>query len=120
MATILYAEDDDDLSALIVRWLESKSHKVQLVKSGVEALEFLEFERYDLILLDWNLPDGNGISICETLRSQNITTPVIMLTGSSESAAKQSGIKAGANQVFYKPPDLKELGASIDSLSTPK
>ena len=116
MAKILYVEDDSDLSGLLVRWLSTKKHTAQLVTSGLEALECLEFEQYDLVLLDCNLPDVDGLEICKQFRSNNGITPIILLTGSSGSEIAESGMKAGANVVLHKPPDLAKLSASINSL----
>ena len=116
MAKILYAEDDSDISELIILWLEKRSHVVQLVESGLEALECLEFDSYDLVLLDQNLPDCDGLRICRTFREKNKRTPVIMLTGGRGASSHEDGIAAGANEVLFKPPDLAMLAARMDAL----
>ncbi len=118
MAKILYAEDDDDISELMVIWLEQNSHIVQLVATGLEALECLEFEKYDLVLLDRNLPGCDGITVCRTFREKNQTTPVIMLTGGRGASSSEEGITAGANEVLFKPPDLDGLVGRISALLT--
>ncbi len=117
MAKILYAEDDKDLSAMIKQWLQLECHDVDEVDSGLEALERLEFNNYDLLLLDWNLEDFDGLEICQTFRATNKATPIILLTGNKATDLQESGLRAGANRVFRKPPDLDVLIASINELS---
>ena len=104
MAKILYAEDDEDISEMMVLWLQRKSHAVQLVETGLQALECLEFERYDLLLLDGNMPDCDGVSVLKAFREKDKKTPVIILTGSSGVASREYMINAGATEVFFKPP----------------
>ena len=113
MAKILYVEDDTDLSGLMVRWLQIRQHTVQLVATGYDALEYLEFDKYDLIILDNGLPDLDGLSVCRTFRKKNRVTPIIMLTGRPDANLIEDSLKAGANQVLAKPPNMKELAESI-------
>jgi DNA-binding response OmpR family regulator len=116
MAKILYAEDDRDLSAMVIQWLKLEQHEVDDVESGTEALEHLEMISYDIIILDWNLPDLDGLNVCEIFRSKNGSTPIVLLTGMRGKEVKETGIKAGANKIFLKPPDLPALCAYINEL----
>ena len=116
MAKILYAEDDGDISAMMVLWLEQKSHVVRLVETGLEALECLEFENFDLVMLDQNLPEVDGIGVCRTFREKNKNTPVIMLTGRAEASSRENGITAGADEVLFKPANFAVLATVIKAL----
>lgn len=117
MAKILYIEDDRDLSSLLMLWLTRRKHTVLLAQTGLDAMELLEFDRFDLILMDWSLPDMKGTDICENYRKQNGKTPIIMLTGSAGPEIIDIATAAGANLVLLKPPDLPALGAAIESLA---
>ena len=116
MARILYAEDDKDLSAMLIQWLKTLNHEVDDVTSGAEALEYLEYKEYDVVLLDWSLPGIDGVQVCEKFRAKNAQTPIILLTGRRERDTKEIGIKSGATRVCLKPPDLDVLKACIDDL----
>ena len=120
MAKILYAEDDNDLASLIIHFLTTQSHVVERVVSGLDALEHLEFENYDIAILDNKLSDMDGIKVCETFRSKNGTTPIVLLTGSNDPGISEHGIKAGANKVFFKPAELVTIAACIKELTAGK
>jgi len=118
MSRILYAEDDEDLSDLTVQWLTQCSHMVDKVESGLAALEFLELNEYDLILLDCNLLHMNGLEVCKLYRSRKGLTPIILMTGSQDKDILKKGVLAGANTVLVKPPDLDALELFIQKLAS--
>jgi len=69
MAKILIAEDDENLATFVKDWLESERHLVERAADGRTAYELLRLTSYDLIILDWNLPEMTGPEICKSLRS---------------------------------------------------
>lgn len=116
MAKILIVEDDLQLAALVARWLQKESHVVEHVDNGGEALQRLRFDSYDLIILDWNLPEVEGIDILRDFRSRGGRTPVLMLTGRKSIEEKVKGLEVGADDYLPKPFDGRELTARIRAL----
>lgn len=116
MAKILIVEDDLQLAALVQRWLQKDSHVVEHVDNGGEALQRLRFDSYDLIILDWNLPEVEGIDILKDFRSRGGRTPVLMLTGRKSIEEKVKGLEEGADDYLPKPFDGRELTARIRAL----
>ena len=84
MAKILIVDDDEDLSACMRIVAALYKHVVEMVSSGLEALERLNYEGFDVILLDWHLPDMDGIEVCKEFRATGNKTRIIMLTGRSQ------------------------------------
>ena len=84
---------------------------------GENALELLGVERYDLVLLDLNLPGKDGMTVLRTLRQTDRETPVLILSARGEVEDKVEGLDAGANDYLAKPFHLAELEARIRSLT---
>ena len=84
---------------------------------GETALELLAAERYDLVLLDLNLPKVDGMTVLRTLRKTDLETPVLILSARSEISDKVEGLDAGANDYLAKPFHLAELEARVRSLT---
>ncbi|HEY9680023.1 MAG TPA: response regulator transcription factor [Oculatellaceae cyanobacterium] len=113
MANILLVEDDKNSAAFVSTWLHSQRHDLQVVNDGGEALEKMLASEYDVILLDWNLPNACGISILREFRKTGKNTPVIMITGRGDLRDKEVGLDSGADDFLAKPFDLVELSARI-------
>lgn len=111
---ILLVEDDPDVSEALTEWLRENDYKVEAVYSGPEALEHLECRTYDMVLLDGHLPGMDGEFVCKRYREAGGKTPVLMLTGQTESEAKAMFVAAGANGVLEKPFDLDNLISTIE------
>lgn len=111
MAKILIVEDDMQLAGLVHRWLTNEGHIVEHVSNGGEGLQRLRFDPYDLIILDWNLPEVEGIDILKDFRSRGGKTPVLMLTGRKAIEDKLQGLDQGADDYLAKPFDGRELAA---------
>ncbi|MBY0356607.1 MAG: response regulator transcription factor [Candidatus Obscuribacterales bacterium] len=116
MARILVVEDDQSVVTTIIDTLEKENHTVESLADGREALSLLKIKKFDLVLLDWNLPGANGITICRQIRSGRDTTPVMMLTGMSDLSDKESGLDSGADDYLTKPFQPRELAARVRSL----
>ena len=109
---------EDDLSLL-------KNTQTQFIKAGFgvdiaataeEGLSFLDVNEYDSIVLDINLPDGNGFEICEKVRKQENTTPIIIMTARDAVSDKIKGLDLGADDYVLKPVDSQELIARVKAL----
>lgn len=116
MAKILLVEDDPCLSETVCQWLTFEKHMVETAFTGTEAVEQLQFDSFDIIVLDWHIPGLTGLEVCRKFRSVGGTTPILMLSGSDTSAERQEGLKAGANDYLKKPFHLKELSQRLNKL----
>ena len=114
---ILVVEDERALCDTIVRSLRRLAYSVDFCYNGNKALELIDVERYDLILLDLNLPGTDGMTVLRTLRKTDHETRVLILSARSEVADKVEGLDAGANDYLSKPFHLAELEARIRSLT---
>lgn len=114
---ILIVEDERALCDTIVRSLRRLAYSVDFCYNGNKALELIEIERYDLILLDLNLPGADGMTVLRTLRETDHETRVLILSARSEVTDKVDGLDAGANDYLAKPFHLAELEARIRSLT---
>jgi len=109
---ILLVEDNKDLTTLINVSLK-QDYAIDIVHNGGEGLECLRTGRYDVVILDWELPELSGPEICRQFRASGGTTPVLMLTGKSHIAEKEQGLDAGADDYLTKPFDMRELAARL-------
>ena len=114
---ILVVEDERALCETIVRSLRRLAYSVDFCYDGNKAIELLGVERYDLALLDLNLPGADGMTVLRTLRQTDRDTKVLILSARSEVADKVEGLDAGANDYLAKPFHLEELEARIRSLT---
>ena len=114
---LLVIEDERALCETIVRSLRRLAYSVDYCYDGEKALEFLGVERYDLVLLDLNLPKKDGMTVLRTLRQTDRETRVLILSARSEVEDKVQGLDAGANDYLAKPFHLAELEARIRSLT---
>jgi len=116
MPKILIVEDDRDLTLTISQWLESESYTVEVIHSGQEGLDRVLNGNYDVIILDWELPEVSGIEICHRYRDRKGNTPVIMLTGKGTVHDKETGLDSGADDYLTKPFSMRELSARLRAI----
>lgn len=117
MAKILVADDDRGLNKVVTDWLSNVDHHtVDQAFDGLEAKSFLDSYEYELLVLDYEMPGMTGIKLCESLRSNRIFTPILMLTGKSSVTDKTDGLDAGADDYLTKPFDPDELSARVRAL----
>jgi DNA-binding response OmpR family regulator len=116
MAKILLVEDEQGLAGAVKSWLADEHHSVDIASTGLHALEKLGSTQYDLILLDWLLPELSGIDICRRYRERRGAAPIIMLTAKGSVFDKETGLDSGADDYITKPFHLRELSARIRAL----
>lgn len=116
MAKILIIEDDAEQSDAISEYLNLQLHVMDQAFDGPTGLEKLQFYKYELIILDWDLPGMSGLEICRQFRSSGGRTPVLFLTGMREIDDKTTGLDAGADDYLTKPFSTNELGARVRAL----
>ena len=113
---ILLIEDDQVLSDILVQSLTSQHYAVDLVDNGQLGWEYAQEGPYDLIVLDVGLPELDGISLCQQLRSEGLTTPILLMTAKDAPEERIRGLDAGADDYLTKPLDLGELQARVRAL----
>lgn len=116
MSKILLVEDELDLSNQIRDWLAREHHMVETQANGEMAYHQIRVSKYDLIILDWQLPGMSGLEICKQYRSIGGKSPVLMLTARSTIDDREMGLDAGADDYLCKPFHLKELSARVRAL----
>ncbi len=115
-ATILLVEDHNDLAASIGDYLESAGFAMDFAADGAIALNLLDENPYDVIVLDLMLPKIDGIRVCERLRERGDGTPVLMLTARDQLDDKVAGFNAGADDYLVKPFEMEELEIRVRAL----
>jgi DNA-binding response OmpR family regulator len=110
---VLVVEDSKRLGSFLKRALEEEGYVTDIAVDGGTALAQAERIPYDVIVLDWMLPDVDGVSVCRTLRSRGVGVPIVMLTARAEVAERITGLDAGADDYIVKPFDLGEFLARI-------
>lgn len=116
MAKILIIEDDLVISESVQAWLKKENHQVEATASGKIGLELCLRYRYDLLILDWNLPDASGPDIARAIREKHSDTAILMFTTNSLVPQKIEGLDAGACDYVVKPCALEEISARIRAL----
>lgn len=113
---ILIIEDDRSLLENTQTQFMKAGFGVDTAAAAEEGLSFLDVNEYDSIVLDINLPDGNGFEICEKVRKQENTTPIIIMTARDAVSDKIKGLDLGADDYVLKPVDSQELIARVKAL----
>jgi two-component system, OmpR family, phosphate regulon response regulator PhoB len=118
MASILIVEDETALIELLRYNFEAAGYSVRVASTGAAAEEALAEERFDVVLLDWMLPEVTGIELCRRIRQRPETRalPVIMLTARGEEADRVRGLSTGADDYVVKPFSVNEVLARVKSL----
>ena len=114
--TILVVEDEVKIVRFIKKGLEMEHYTVDVAYDGEEALEKVEINNYDIIILDVMMPKMNGIEACRKIRENKIETPIIMLTAKDTVDDRIRGLDAGADDYLVKPFSFGELVARIRAL----
>lgn len=110
---ILLAEDEVDLNNVVTRYLKKNGYSVDSVLDGEEALDYLEYGEYDLVILDIMMPKVDGFEVIKKLRDKGNHTSVLMLTARDSADDKVKGLDLGADDYIVKPFDFNELMARI-------
>jgi two-component system, OmpR family, alkaline phosphatase synthesis response regulator PhoP len=114
--SILLVEDEENLHEALKLNLELEGYEVSSAFDGSKALQLVQEEYFDLIILDLMLPEIDGITVLETIRVQHMDTPILILSARNNSADKVLGLKKGADDYLTKPFNLEELLLRIQKL----
>ena len=110
---ILVVEDERDLNRIITKHLKKNNYSVDRCFDGQEALDFISYSEYDLIITDIMMPNVDGYEFIDKLRANKNNTPVIMLTAKDTLEDKIVGLDSGADDYIVKPFEFDELLARI-------
>ena len=116
MMRILFAEDDRDISKAVQTLLTRSGYSVDTVYNGRDAIDYIEQGGYDGVILDWMMPGLSGIEVLAQMRSNGITTPVLMLTARDAIEDRVEGLDTGADDYLPKPFAASELLARIRAM----
>jgi two-component system response regulator MprA len=115
-ARILIAEDDQGVRKSLTRALTFQNYKVTAVNDGAQALEAIDIELPDLVILDVSMPHIDGLTACRMIREKYRSLPILMLTARHEISDRVAGLDAGADDYVVKPFALEELSARVRSM----
>lgn len=113
---VLVVEDDAKLSRFLVRVLTEEGMAADVCATTRDAIAQAATGIYDLVLLDWMLPDADGLTVCRELRQRGFTTPILMLTARGDVRERVLGLRAGADDYLQKPFDVDELVERVRAL----
>jgi two-component system, OmpR family, manganese sensing response regulator len=113
---ILLVDDEVELTDPLSRLLTREGYSVDAAYDGTSGSRLSQNGNYDLLILDWMLPGKTGLEICQELRSQGKTTPVLFLTAKDTLDDRVQGLDAGADDYLVKPFELRELLARVRAL----
>ena len=114
--SILLVEDEENLQEALKLNLELEGYEVSSSFDGADALKMVKKEHFDLIILDVMLPEIDGITVCETIRLNNLSIPILILSARNSSADRVLGLKKGADDYLTKPFNLEELLLRVNNL----
>lgn len=113
---ILIIDDEKKIALQIKRALEDAQFTTTVVHTGKEAVRKTEVFEFDVIILDYYLPDIDGIDVCKQMREKGVTAPILMLTVRDDIESRVSGLDAGADDYLIKPFSYEELTARLRAL----
>ena len=110
---LLVVEDEPKMARMLQRGLSEEGHQVDVCVSGEAARQQAFDVPYDVVVLDWGLPDVDGVSVLRDWRTRGLQTPVLLLTARGSTGEKVTGLRAGADDYLVKPFDFDELLARL-------
>lgn len=113
---ILVVEDHADTRELLVLLLTAGQYLVKTAATISEAAKLAETEKFDLLIFDARLPDGDGLDLCRTVRQFDQVTPIMFCSGLAYEEDKRTALDAGAQEYLVKPSDPFKLVKSVDDL----
>jgi DNA-binding response OmpR family regulator len=113
---LLVVEDEADLAHALAKGLRQQGYAVDLAFDGMQGLELAEINDYDLLILDLNLPEMDGLEVCRHLRASRSSMLILILTARDQPDERISGLDLGADDYLIKPFHFGELTARIRAL----
>ena len=113
----LVLEDDPKIARFVAQILREEGYAVDHATTGADALRLSELGGYELIILDWMVPDIDGLSVCRELRRRGLATPILMLSARGQVSERVLGLDTGADDYLVKPFEVEELVARARALA---
>ncbi|NUN64807.1 response regulator transcription factor [Pseudanabaena biceps] len=113
---ILLVDDEEELAAPLRRILTNQGYVVDSANSGDRGWQLSQTGEYDLLILDWMMPEKSGVEICQQMRQKGDLTPVLILTAKDTLDDRVEGLDSGADDYLVKPFELRELLARVRAL----
>lgn len=113
---ILLVDDERELTMPLSRVLTQEGYQVDVANNGVVGEEWAQKNHYNLLILDWLMPEKSGLDVCRSLRSRGDQTPVLFLTAKDTVDDRVSGLDVGADDYIVKPFELREFLARVRAL----
>jgi two-component system response regulator MprA len=110
---LLIVDDDPELRSFLISELGAEGYSCEEAATGQQALGQIRGQGWDLVLLDWALPDFSGVEVCRRMRDGGINTPVLMLTARDEVRERVEALDSGADDYLTKPFSIEELLARV-------
>src|ERR687891_1668016 len=117
MARILIIEDEEKMSLMLARVLREEGYVAETANEGRTGLSRALEDSFDLLIVDWMLPERSGVQIVRALRAADVHIPVLMLTARGQVEDRVEGLDAGADDYLPKPFALPELLARVRALT---
>ncbi len=114
--SILFAEDDINLSMVLIDYLEMLNYKINHANNGIEALNLFSKNKYDLVILDIMMPKKDGFAVAKEIRENNSTIPIIFLTAKNQKDDRIKGFNFGCDDYITKPFSTEELKLRIKAI----
>lgn len=114
---ILIAEDEIALSKAIFKILSRNNYSADIVRNGVDVLEYIESGNYDAVILDIMMPELDGLSVIQRVRANKNNVPIIVISAKTEVEDIVAGLDSGANDYLSKPFDSRELLARLRAIT---
>lgn len=113
---VLIVDDDPELRRFLSQELKVEGYNVEEADNGQNALSHIRDQEFELVILDWTLPDFSGVEVCRRMRSSGITAPVLMLTARDDVRERVEALDSGADDYVTKPFSIEELLARVRAL----
>lgn len=114
---VLIIEDDPSVQTVVQAVLKNSDYEVESAKTAEEGQSLAIEHKYDMIILDLGLPDGDGFEVCKNIRDEEVTTPVLILSAEQETGMKVKCLRVGADDYLTKPFNNDELVARIEAIN---
>lgn len=113
---ILIAEDEATIANSLKKNFADEEHNAEIANDGEEALDKIQNNNFDAILLDWRMPKLSGLEVCKKLRSEGFNKPIILLTALTDISNKVEALNTGADDYITKPFSFEEVMARIEAI----
>lgn len=113
---ILVAEDEVQIAESLRKNFDDEGYSTLIAKNGEEALNLFESNKFDLILLDWKMPNVTGLEVCKIIRQKDKKIPIILITALDDISNKVQALNSGADDYITKPFSFEEVSARINAV----